>query len=77
MPNFTTEDLLLYLYSEMNLNQKSEIENELQTNWALKEKFQVLREAKNRFEKIKQVSPRSETIEAILHHAGQVSGVIS
>ena len=77
MPNFTTEDLLLYLYSEMNMKQKSELEKELQSNWALQEKYQVMKEAKNRIEKIKQFSPRPQTIDAILQHAGVVSRVSS
>ncbi len=71
MPTYTTEDLLLYLYNDMNELQKAAIENELQNDWALHEKFQVIKEAKNRLEKLKMHAPRRQTIEAIMQYAGR------
>ncbi len=44
MPNFTTDDLLLYLYGELDTKQVILIENALQTDWALQQKLQVLKE---------------------------------
>ena len=77
MPNFTTEDLLLYLYSDMDDLQKAALENELKKDWALREKFQVLREAKARLEKLRLLSPRQQTIDAVMRYAGKPSEIHS
>jgi len=69
MPKFTTEDLLLFLYDEMSAEQKKEVEAALQTDWALSQKYQVLKEAHNKLKNIKHVSPRNKTISAILQYA--------
>jgi len=69
MPKFTTEDLLLFLYDEMSAEQKKEMEATLQTDWALAQKYQVLKEAHDRIKSIKLASPRSKTIAAIMQYA--------
>ncbi len=75
MPNFTTEDLLLYLYDEMKQLKKAALENELLNNWALREKLQVLREAKKRLEKLKLQSPRELSLRAIIAYANHTSEI--
>ncbi len=75
MNNFTTEDLLLYLYNEQTDSKSDAINQELQNNWALKEKIQVLIEAKQCVEKTKLQSPRRQTIDAILKYAEHVNEV--
>lgn len=69
MPKFTTEDLLLYLYNEMNAEQKSEIEAALLSDWALEQKYQVLKESRKSLNRINPISPRSQTIAAIMQYA--------
>jgi hypothetical protein len=69
MPKFTTEDLLLFLYDEMSAEQKKEMEATLQNDWALAQKYQVLKEAHDRLKSVKLASPRSKTIAAIMQYA--------
>lgn len=73
MPNFTTEDLLLFMYNEMSEQNKADLEKELQSNWALREKLQVLKESEKRLEKLRLQSPRRQTIDAILEYADHSS----
>ncbi len=69
MPNFTTEDLLLYIYNEMNPKQAAELEQSLENDWALKQKLQVLREAQEKLNRIQLKSPRTKTLDFILRYA--------
>lgn len=69
MPKFTTEDLLLFLYDEMSVEQKREMEAALLNDWALAQKLQVLQEAYRKVNKIKLASPRAKTISAIMQYA--------
>lgn len=71
MPKFTTEDLLLFLYDEMSMERKKEIEAAMHSDWALSQKYQVLKEAHDRFKSIKLASPRSKTIADIMQYAEQ------
>ncbi len=77
MPNFTTEDLLLYMYNEMSKLQKAALEKELKTNWALREKLRVLSESEQRLQKLSLHSPRKQTVEAIMEYAANSSEVSS
>ena len=77
MPNFTTEDLLLFMYNEMSKSEKADLEKELQCNWALNEKLQVLRESEQRLQRLKLQSPRVQTIDAIMEYASHSSEVSS
>ena len=69
MPKFTTEDLLLFLYDEMSAEQHKEMETALQEDWALAQKYQVLKEAHDKLNRIKLASPRSKTIANIMQYA--------
>jgi len=75
MPNFTTEDLLLYMYNEMSNLEKAALEQELQNNWALREKLQVLKESENSLRKFKLQGPRNKTVDAIMQYATGEHGV--
>ena len=68
MHNFTPEDLLQYLYKETSLEQTAQIEAALQTDWSLREKFEVLNSAQKRLEALK-MSPSQQTIDNILNYA--------
>ena len=69
MPNFTTEDLLVYMYNEMEPGQSTQLELALQTDWALKQKYLVLKEAERTLQQTPLRSPRVITIDAILRYA--------
>jgi hypothetical protein len=69
MPKFTTEDLLQFLYDEMSAEQMKEMQTALQTDWALKQKYQVLQEAHDKLNRVKLSSPRNKTIAALVQYA--------
>lgn len=68
MHNFTPEDLLLYLYNETSPAQTAEIKAALETDWSLREKFEVITSAQQRLEPLK-MSPSKQTIDNILIYA--------
>ena len=69
MPNFTPEDLLMYEAGELSEEQSKAIAEELTVNWALREKFNVLKEALTRLNSMKLQSPRKQTIQGIMQYA--------
>jgi hypothetical protein len=69
MPNFTPEDLLLYEAGELDNAQSEAIAEELYSNWALREKFNVLKEAFARINSLKLQSPRKQSLQAIMRYA--------
>ena len=69
MPNFTTEDLLEYMYDEMEPLHSAQLEEALQNDWALKQKYGVLREAQQKLQETPLRSPRMATVAAILRYA--------
>jgi len=72
MRNFTPEDLLLYLYKESSPQLSAAIQQALQLDWTLREKFNVLKTSMLRLEQI-QESPRTEAILNILNYAREKS----
>jgi len=68
MPNFTPEDLLLYLYNETTSRQTAAIEKALKKDWTLREKLTVLKASMQRLDKIKQ-TPRTEVVLSVLNYA--------
>jgi hypothetical protein len=68
MYNFTPEEILLYLYKESTIELTTAIENELQKNWALREKLAVMKTAMERLNNIT-VSPRTEVVLNVLRYA--------
>lgn len=75
MNNFTPEDLLLYLYNEMEDSQKLEVEKALQKDWTLREKLSVLKTSMQRLDKLIE-TPRTEVVLNVLHHAQKVNSEI-
>ncbi len=69
MPNFTTEDLLAYMYNELESKQSIRLEQALQTEWALQQKLEVLTEAQQQLNETPLCSPRATTIENIVRYA--------
>lgn len=68
MHNFTPEELLLYLYKETSPEQTSAIEEELATNWVLREKLGVMKTAMERLNNLV-VTPRTEVVLNVLRYA--------
>lgn len=68
MTKFTPEDLLLYLYKETSPQQTVAIEQALKQDWALREKFTVLKTSMERLNKI-QEAPRTEVVLNVLNNA--------
>ena len=68
MHNFTPEDLLLYLYNETSPAQTAEIKAALETDWSLREKFEVITSAQQKLEALK-MSPSQQTVDNILNYA--------
>jgi hypothetical protein len=57
------------MYNESSAADKSQIEQELKEDWALREKYRVLKESFERLNGLKLQSPRQESIDAILRYA--------
>lgn len=71
MPNFTTDDLLLYLYHELPKQETSLLEETLPHDWALQQKLKILKEAINVLDNLEEKSPRSKTVEGLLHYVAE------
>ena len=69
MPNFTPEDLLLYQAGELDDAQSEVMTEELLSNWSLREKYNVLKEAFARLNTMRLQSPRKQTINTIMRYA--------
>ena len=74
MPNFTPEDLLLYLYKETTPQQTKAIETALKNDWTLREKMTVLKASMDRLDKITD-SPRTEVVLNVLNYAREQAAV--
>ena len=70
MSNFTPEDLLLYLYNEMDPETRNQVELALENDWTLREKLGVLKTSMQRLDRLVQ-SPRTEVVLNILHYASE------
>ncbi len=69
MKNFTPEDLLRFIYQETTASENEQIELQLSNDWTLNAKFQVMKTAHERLNKMKLMAPRQETIDRILAYA--------
>jgi hypothetical protein len=76
MHNYTPEDLLRYLYKEMGTDEAVAIEEELQKNWALREKLAVLKTSQERLDRIVE-APRTEVVLNVLRYAAAAEKVSS
>jgi hypothetical protein len=76
MTYFTSEDLIQYLYHETSEGETKAIEKALETDWALKEQFEALKETKQGLDKLV-TSPRRQTIAAILNYAKKTTEIAS
>lgn len=69
MHNFTTEDLLQYMYKETSTEKTAAIGVALLSDWSLREKLDTLSATQSELSSVKLFSPRKQTIENILNYA--------
>ncbi len=68
MHNFTPEDLVQYLYKETSPEKSTAITAALETDWSLREMYNVIVSAQKRLEAF-ELSPREEAVNNILRYA--------
>lgn len=69
MHNFTTEDLLQYLYKETSADKTAAIKLALETDWNLLEEMEFLKGSLRELDSIKLMSPSNETLQNIFAYA--------
>lgn len=69
MHNFTTEDLLQFLYKETSPEITAAIKTALVSDWSLRETYDILLASQAELNSVKLLSPRKQTIENILNYA--------
>ncbi len=74
MPNYTTEELIQYVYQETSPEITQAIEKALENDWNLKEKLGALKESMQQLDTVI-ASPREQSVMAILNYARRTSAV--
>ena len=69
MVNITQDDLLNFLYREGSAEKLDYIQQLLETDADLQERFEVLKSSKSRLDQIKLISPNSRSVDNILNYA--------
>jgi hypothetical protein len=69
MHSFTLEDLVQYMYKEASPEKTAAIKDALETDWSLKEKYEVIISAQKRLQTLSLSSPRKKAIDEILTYA--------
>lgn len=69
MVNITQDDLLNYLYKEGSAEKIEYIQQLLETDSDLQERFEIFKVAKSRLDQIKLISPNSRSVDNILNYA--------
>lgn len=67
--NFTPEDLIQFIYHELSEDKAKAVQQAIDADWTLREKYQVLKAAYDRLEKMPLLAPRSEVLHRILDYA--------
>lgn len=74
MTKFTPEDLIQFMYNETSIQKTAAIKAALETDWDLKESFELLSGTQKNLREIKLSSPREEVINKILQHTTKKQG---
>jgi hypothetical protein len=69
MDIFTPENMIRFLYKETSAEETAAIQLALETDWTLREKFEILKNALEGLNTI-HLSPRPSAIQSLLHYAG-------
>ena len=70
---FTTEDLLQYLYNETSPKKSAAIEAGLETDWSLREAFDLMVSGQKQLEHV-DLSPREAVLKRIFDYADKAVG---
>ncbi|MEO5890687.1 MAG: hypothetical protein ABIQ31_10565 [Ferruginibacter sp.] len=68
MHSFTQEDIVQYVYKETSPEKTAILKAALETDWILRERFEVILAAVNSLEKLT-LSPRKTVVDNILNYA--------
>jgi anti-sigma-K factor RskA len=68
MNNFTPEDMLRYLYNEMNAEEQSALIRAMENDWNLREEFENFKQDLSNLDTL-QYSPRPKAVQSILEYA--------
>lgn len=69
MDIYTPENMIRYLYNETSAEETAAIRLALETDWVLREKFDILKQSLEDLNTLYR-APRSKTLQAILRYAG-------
>jgi hypothetical protein len=69
MMNITQDDLLQFLYKEGSPEKTNYIQEQLETDLELQERFHLLKTSKNRLDKIKLISPDNRSVDNIFNYS--------
>jgi hypothetical protein len=69
MHSFTLDDLVQYMYNESSAEKKAAIQLALETDWELREKYEVISSAQKRLAALNLSSPRKKAVDEILLYA--------
>ena len=65
---FTPEDMLRYLYNELNAEESAALLRAMEADWTLREEFENLKQAVMSLDTVR-YNPRPEAIQSILNYA--------
>ena len=68
MPQYTTEELIQYMYRETSEEKTEAMEKAIEADWNLKEKLDALKESMQQLDTVV-TSPREQSVMAILNYA--------
>lgn len=68
MPQYTTEELIQYMYQETSAEKTAAIEKAIESDWNLREKLDALKESMQQLDTVIS-SPRQQSVLAILNYA--------
>ena len=77
MIKITPEDLVRHLYNETSEPKSAAIKAALQTDWNLRENYEMLSTSKQNLNNIELSSPRVESVNKILEYASKKREAVS
>lgn len=75
MINYTTEDLIRYIYNETTAEQSRRIEIAIQSDWHLRDEYNALKDSMHQLDSVME-KPRPQSIAAILNYAKTTAEVV-
>lgn len=69
MDIYTPENMIRFLYKETTTEETAAIQLALDTDWTLREKFELLKKSVNDLDTVRLSSPRPSVIQSIMKYA--------